>query len=723
MSIDQSDLEDFFDNGEVGLHIVASDGTVLRANNAELNMLGYEASEYIGRPIADFHADKNVIDDILHHLAAGEKLCRYPARLRAKDGSIRHVLITSSGKFDNGHFVSTRCFTVDVTEAKVAEERRQWDEHRFRAILDALPTALYTTDADGRITYFNEAAVNFSGNRPTLGDDKWCVSWRLYRTDGTALPHDECPMAIALREDRPVRDVQAFAERPDGTRVPFLPFPTPLHDAEGKLIGAVNLLMDLTELHKAQTDQAWLAAIVESSEDAIVSKTLDGRITSWNAGAARIFGYGPDEMIGQSIKRVIPAELHEEEDQILARLARGERIDHFETVRVAKDGRRVDVSLAVSPIRDAAGNVRGASKVGRDITERRQVEKTQQLLLQELNHRVKNTLASVQAIVQHTLRSTKDPVAFAASFSGRIQSLSRVHSLLTNTTWKGADLRDLIRDQVMLGPADETRLTAWGPAVQLEPQMTLHLALMLHELATNSAKYGALSVREGWITISWIVRNGVLELQWVERGGPVVSVPMTRGFGTKLIEQSAMSEGGTAEMVCDADGLSWNIALPLPGPEVSAAKERTAEHVVLNATQTIASTDNDARAILAGRRLLVVEDEPLVAMDIVGGLQDAGGEITGPAGTEQHALSLIESTKLDAALLDCNLHGRPVDAIAAALARNNVPFIFVTGHTREALPQAFAGAGLLTKPFSQEQLVNAVAGVLTRSSTITRLKA
>ena len=270
--------------------------------------------------------------------------------------------------------------------------------------LEALPTAIYTTDAEGRITFYNEAAAEFWGHRPTLGTDLWCGSWRLYRLDGTRLPHDECPMAVTLKTGEPVRGVEAIAERPDGTRARFMPYPTPLRDAEGRVIGAINLLVDLTERAQTEMESAYLAAIVTNSDDAIVSKTLEGQVTSWNAGATRIFGYEPDEMIGQPIKKIIPPELHAEEDDILARLKRGERVHHYETVRLAKDGRRVDISLTVSPVRDRSGRLVGASKVARDVTERKQAEALQRLLMEELSHRVKNTLASVQAIASQSLR-------------------------------------------------------------------------------------------------------------------------------------------------------------------------------------------------------------------------------------------------------------------------------------------------------------------------------
>src|SRR5262249_29491577 len=153
----------------------------------------------------------------------------------------------------------------------------------------------------GRITYYNRAAVELAGREPRLGTDEWCVSWRLYSNDGRPLPHDQCPMAVALKENRAVRGETAILERPDGSRIPCAPFPTALRDASGRLIGAVNMLVDLSDRRVAEDAHGYLAAIVESSDDAIVSKTLDGIVTSWNRGAEAIFGYKAAEMIGQPI--------------------------------------------------------------------------------------------------------------------------------------------------------------------------------------------------------------------------------------------------------------------------------------------------------------------------------------------------------------------------------------------------------------------------------------
>ena len=243
-----------------------------------------------------------------------------------------------------------------------------------RQAIEALPAAVYMTDAEGRITFYNEAAAALWGCRPGLGESKFCGSWKLYWPDGTPLSHDECPMAIALHERRPIRGVEAVAERPDGTRVPFIPFPTPLFDASGRLTGAVNTLVDISEHKSAEQDRQRLAAIIGSSQDAIVGKNLDGIVTSWNLGAERLFGYAADEIIGKSITQLIPTHLQLEEYDLLERVARGERIEHFETTRVRKDGLLVSISLSISPVRDPLGRVVGASNIARDITERKMTE-------------------------------------------------------------------------------------------------------------------------------------------------------------------------------------------------------------------------------------------------------------------------------------------------------------------------------------------------------------
>ena len=373
-------LRDFVENASLGMHWVGPDGKILWANQTELDLLGCTKEEYIGRHISEFHADAQVSGDILDRLGRGEVLCQYEARLRSKNGAIRSVLINSSALFEDGKFVHTRCFTLDITERKQMEAQLRENERRFREMIDALPAAIYTTDAEGHLTHFNPAAVRFSGRVPELGTDQWCVSWKLYWPDGTPLPHDECPMAIALKEGRTVEGIECIAERPDGKRIWFTPYPKALRDAEGRIVGGINMLLDISARKEAECATGLLAAIVDSSDDAILSMNLDSVITSWNRAAERLFGYTAEEAIGQNVALIIPHDCRDEENRFLEQLKRGERVEHFETFRARKDGTKFEVSLSLSPIKDAAGRIIGVSRVPRNITERREAERATGLL-------------------------------------------------------------------------------------------------------------------------------------------------------------------------------------------------------------------------------------------------------------------------------------------------------------------------------------------------------
>jgi PAS domain S-box-containing protein len=328
------------------------------------------------------------------------------------DGS-RSVILSQAGPLhdETGKLIGAVNLMVDITERKLAEQALIESERRFRRTMDALPAAIYTTDAEGRLTNFNQAAVEFSGREPELGADRWCVSWKLYHSDGSPMPHDECPMAIAIKEGRAVRGSEAIAERPDGKLIWFEPYPAPIFDSENRIVGGVNMLIDVTERKHAEAAAAQMAAIVESSDDAIISKDLNGILVSWNKGAEKLFGYTAAEAIGQSGMLLIPPDRSDEEPRIIERIRRGEGIDHFETVRRRKDGHEMDISLSVSPIRDKTGKIIGASKIARDISDRKRIEaEREEMLLRESAARAEAEAANRSkdeflAIVSHELRS------------------------------------------------------------------------------------------------------------------------------------------------------------------------------------------------------------------------------------------------------------------------------------------------------------------------------
>ncbi len=324
-------------------------------------------------------------------------------------------------------------------------------ERRFRELLDALPAAVYTTDAAGRITYYNEAAAALWGHRPMLGSSEWCGSWKLYWPDGTPMPHDQCPMAVALKEDRPVRGLEAACERPDGMRVPFIPYPTPLHDESGQLVGAVNMLVD--------------------------------------------------------------------------------------------------------------------------ISERKRTEEQQALLVRELHHRVKNTLATVQAIMGSTARSCDTIDEFKTALIGRIGALAKTHLLLSDDSC-AASFADILRNELdAFDDGSGARIKLSGPAVDLPSRLAVSLGMAIHELTTNAAKYGALSVYGGKVDVAWTVTieaaRRTLNIEWVESGGPPLAEPVRHGFGSRLLEFVLPGQiQAKTKIDYRPQGVRVNCVVPLPANAV-----------------------------------------------------------------------------------------------------------------------------------------------------------
>ena len=399
----RDDAEDLFENGAVGLRLVDADGTILRANQAELDLLGYRHDEYVGHNLGEFDADGDRLAGVLQRIRAGESVDKYPARLRGSDGRVRHVQISSSGSFLRGEFLHSRCFTVDVSEQERLNRTIRKRDQLSRQLLQALPIAICTTDTEGKITFFNEAAVDLAGRRPSLGE-AWCVSWKLFQLDGASLAHDQCPIAIAIREARPMHGEMAIVERPDGSRLTFAAYPTPLFDDDGSLIGAVNMMVDITEqreteqalhdlntrleqrvlertrvaeatfmdLHRSERNFALLVGSVV--DYAIYMLDPQGVITNWNAGAERIKGYPADEVIGTHFSRFYTPEDRARGMPAAALVtARQEGRYNAEGWRVRKDGSRFWASVVVDPIFDQDTLI-GFAKITRDVTERMEAE-------------------------------------------------------------------------------------------------------------------------------------------------------------------------------------------------------------------------------------------------------------------------------------------------------------------------------------------------------------
>jgi PAS domain S-box-containing protein len=325
------------------------------------------------------------------------------------------------------------------------------------------------------------------------------------------------------------------------------------------------MLVDMSEHQRAEQVSHRLAAIVETSADAIISKDLNGVIATWNKGAERLFGYLEQEIVGKPIAMLIPEQHRDEEARILERIRGGERIEHFETVRRRKDGTLVSISLTVSPITDDAGRIVGASKIARDITEQKRREEQINLLAREADHRTKNLLALAQATVHLTNGETA--AELKSAIEGRLRALANAHTLLAQSRWAGADLRNLALEELSPYCAEDddgSRARIDGPSLMLEQQPAQAIALALHELTTNAVKYGALSIPSGRIALTWRQQSiNRLAVRWVETGGPAVTPPTRQGFGTRVMTRICEQLNGALKFDWRTDGLICDITIDI----------------------------------------------------------------------------------------------------------------------------------------------------------------
>jgi PAS domain S-box-containing protein len=501
----------------------------------------------------------------------------------------------------------------NVGEAAAGAALLVGDSDLADAMLELVPAALCVWNGDGMILRYNRAAAALWGRHPRPRDpaDRFRAAYRLRHPNGTELPRTATPAAQAIARGADLRDCEVVVERPDGTMVDVLVDVAVIRDAQGRIIGAVSHHRDISVRRTAQRALAderlaahdrshqpaaadgelaqrrraavldhRLAAIVESSDDAIISKDLHGIIQTWNESARRLFGYTADEAIGRSILMLIPVERRDEEPMILAKIARGERIEHYETVRQRKDGSLVEISLTVSPVRDDEGRVVAASKIARDITEWRQAQRHRELLLREMHHRVKNLFALASSVVSLSARAMEIQHSLAAPVLNRLHALARAHALSLPDVQTGAPARENATKmkalvETIVAPfvtADRSRISVDGPELTLGDSLFSIAALVLNEFATNSAKYGALNTAEGRVAIAWQRDAGRLRVTWRESGVALERPTGKHGLGDELTGAAVAALGGSIVRAFAPDGLVIELALPAPRVLVDAAQ-------------------------------------------------------------------------------------------------------------------------------------------------------
>ena len=388
-------------------------------------------------------------------------------------------------------------------------------------------------------------------------------AWRTFLYAGTALLGLSLLLALGIghRMAGPIFDLMR-AGRALGQGRPVQPLSTALREADelsSVLAGAAK------ELRARTQAQAHLAAIVSSSPNAMLSLTPDSLILTWNAAAEQLFGYQASEVLGKSVRLLFPSEA--ELADINAQVRSGVAV-HRDVQRRHKDGHLLEVSISVAPMYDAAGRVVGISSIVRDIGERKAREKHIEFLMRELSHRSKNLLAVVQAIAGQTARYSNSMNEFQTRFSERLHAMARAQDLLVARNWEGAQLCDLVRSQMAPFTEDvSARIEMKGPEFDLRPDAVHSLTLALHELATNAAKYGALSVPDGRVAVDWQVTDAGpdsrFRMSWCEHDGPPVTPPERKGVGHVVIaDRVGNALRGQVELRFESTGLCWMLDAP-----------------------------------------------------------------------------------------------------------------------------------------------------------------
>lgn len=421
----------------------------------------------------------------------------------------------------------------------------------------------------------------------------------------------------------------------------------------------------------------------------------------WDEGQYRIFGVDPKSfaVTAENVRALIHPDDWETLRVAVEKLFKSPK-PHQAEFRVRRANGEIRWCLGTAaPTVNAQGEVVRISGVTVDITDRKESEERQVLLAREVDHRAKNALALVQSIVRLTRANSVSN--YVEAVEGRIKALSRAHTVLSLARWQGADLAGLVEEEVTpFRTNDPDRIVVEGPKILLQPAQAQTLALALHELATNAAKYGALSTPSGRVKLIWELKAGNLVFQWSETGGPATDAPISPGFGTRIILASIQGQlSGSVNFDWRPEGLQCVMSVPMSteiGPPDAAKNGRK------GAVKEVTVDESDF--VITGNRIMVVEDEALVAMAAKDVMTELGFSVVGPFGKVSEAVAALKNGNIDAAILDVNLGGELVYPLADILTSGGVPFIFATGYGSESIDRRYASVPVLQKPIERRAL-------------------
>jgi len=544
------------------------DGLLL-FNDGYAEIAGKRYKDILGRPVADGWPEaasfnKHVIEIVL----GGEKISYKDKHFAlARNGEPEDVwfnLDYGPIRDEDGAPCAVLGVVTETTPWVYAERAHRESESRFRTLADNISQLAWMTDETGYIFWYNKRWFDYTGT--TLEDMKGWGWQKVHHPDHVDRVTQKFKDALETGETW--EDTFPLRGR-DGSYRWFLSRAAAIRNEDGKVIRWFGTNTDITEHLQEAEKNAQLATIVGTSADAIISLSTDGTVQSWNPGAEKMFGYAAEEIIGTSERVLFAEDADKEFEEKYRHLRMGEHIIR-DAVRRRKDGSQIDVAISAAPMRRPDGEIIGYSAVFRDITQRKRVEKHLRVVMRELSHRTKNLLAVIIAMVRQTARSSNDVAVLQTQLIQRLQSMSASHDLLVAEDWAGASIEELVLAvlQPFIGEGSDA-LDCNGPSVFVNATAAQNLGLALHELATNAAKYGALSTTSGKVKVDWSYTHDEagdrrLVIRWTEQGGPPVTPAEEKGFGHVVIERvAAQALNAVVAYEFPEEGVRWSISLPM----------------------------------------------------------------------------------------------------------------------------------------------------------------
>ena len=672
----------------------------------------------IGVRVEDLLRDASVIDkmmlpDHVQRVIDAERSSarnlsdfKVEAPLRCINGEVRWIRFQSRPQRLPDRSIMWEGFATDVTGRKRAEEALRESEEQLRLFVEQAPVSIAMFDHDMRYLASSRRwnaehgvpEANLVGQTHYKAFPEIPERWRIAHRRGLA--------------GETVREEEDLLVRLDGRsqwfRWEIRPWLKADHGIGGILIFSEDVTARVETERALRQSEERFRGIFEHAGTGIAIMDLEGRFQSCNPAYSAMLGYSEEELRALLFQDLVHPEDRAANIAENRRLL-GQEIPAFEIVNryVRKDGKSIWVHKYISLLRDHSGTPTGLIALVTDMTERRRQEEQIRLLMREVNHRSKNMLALVQAVARQTRASNPDD--FLERFGERIQALAGAQDLLIKNEWRGVDLEELVLSQLahfkdLIG----TRIKLKGHALLISASAAQTIGMALHELATNAGKYGALSTREGRVEIEWSHKRAgtdkeTFELTWREKGGPAVEPPSVQGFGSTVICTLAEANlNAMVELDFAAGGLSWRLQCP------AANVEEVCSEPVFEVTKPVRGNVPAS----AHPRVLVVEDEALIALEIAHVLSDAGFDVIGPARAVAAALSLIEESGCDVAVLDVNLGGETSEPVAWRLLAKGTPFVTLSGYSRAQHPPVFSSAPVLAKPLQPELLITEVRGCL-----------